>query len=328
MTGPPGRRELTHGARRRHHRLPRPGRGRRRARPRRDDAGGGPGRQPGLRRPLRSRPRRRLGGGARPDRRRRHRPPRAAPRARGHPRGVVVYLHGGGWVVDDIDGYDCLGRTLAVRSGWAVLLVDYRKAPEDPYPAAVHDAWAGLLEGDRRRAALATAAGGDLPLAVAGDSAGGNLAAVVAQQAARDGGPRLDLQALVYPVTDHDTATASYTDPANALMLTRAAMEHFWSLYVPDEARRAEPAASPLRATDLARLDGLAPALVLLPEHDVLRDEGEAYAAALAAAGVPVDLQVAPGQMHGFFQFVNVLPGAADGMATVVAALDRAATRA
>lgn len=246
----------------------------------------------------------------------------------GTPRGVVVYLHGGGWVVDDIDGYDCLGRTLAARSGWAVLMVDYRKAPEDPYPAAVHDAWAGLLEGEQQRTRLTQETGADLRLAVAGDSAGGNLAAVVAQRTARDGGPRVDLQVLVYPVTDHDTTTASYTDPANALMLTREAMEHFWSLYVPDADRRAEPAASPLRSTDLARLDGLAPALVLLPEHDVLRDEGEAYAAALTAAGVPVDLQVAPGQMHGFFQFVNVLPGAADGMATVVAALDRAATRA
>jgi acetyl esterase len=243
----------------------------------------------------------------------------------GTPHGVVVYLHGGGWVVDDIDGYDCLGRTLATQSGWAVLIVDYRKAPEDPYPAAVHDAWAGLLAGDEQRTRLAAETGADLRLAVAGDSAGGNLAAVVAQRASRTGAPRVDLQALVYPVTDHDTATASYTDPANALMLTREAMEHFWGLYVPDPAQRAEPDASPLRAPDLARLDGLAPALVLLPEHDVLRDEGEAYAAALDAAGVPVDLRIAPGQMHGFFQFVNVLPGAADGMAVVVEALHRAA---
>lgn len=233
--------------------------------------------------------------------------------------GLVVYLHGGGWVVDDIDGYDCLGRTLASRSGHAVLLVDYRKAPEDPFPAATYDAWAGVLEGARRRDAL----GPDLPLVVAGDSAGGNLAAVVAQRSARDGGPAIDLQVLVYPVTDHDTATASYVDPANALMLTREAMEHFWNLYVPDAADRVRPEASPLRALDLARLDGLAPALVLLPEHDVLRDEGAAYAAALQEAGVAVDVQVQAGQMHGFFQFVNVLPGAEAGMSVVVEALTR-----
>ncbi|WP_211225849.1 alpha/beta hydrolase [Nocardioides alkalitolerans] len=240
----------------------------------------------------------------------------------GDVRGVVVYLHGGGWVVDDIDGYDCLGRTLATRSQHAVLLVDYRKAPEDPFPAATHDAWAGVLEGARRRDAL----GADLPLVVAGDSAGGNLAAVVAQRSARDGGPAIDLQVLVYPVTDHDTATASYRDPANALMLTREAMEHFWGLYAPDAADRARPDASPLRAGDLAALGAggrLAPALVLLPEHDVLRDEGAAYAAALREAGVRVDEHVAPGQMHGFFQFVNVLPGAEAGMTVVVEALGR-----
>lgn len=235
------------------------------------------------------------------------------------PAGVVVYLHGGGWVVDDIDGYDTLGRVLAARSGWAVLMVDYRKAPEDPFPAATLDAWAGLAAAARLRDDL----GADLPLAVVGDSSGGNLAAVVAQRAAREAGPALALQVLVYPVTDHDTGTPSYADPANALMLTREAMVRFWELYVPDAADRDRPDASPLRADDLPALRGLAPALVVLPEQDVLRSEGEAYAAALAAAGVEVDLQVVPGQMHGFFQFVNVLPGAVVGMDLVVGALAR-----
>ncbi|MFC4950893.1 alpha/beta hydrolase [Pseudonocardia sp. GCM10023141] len=223
------------------------------------------------------------------------------------PAAVIVYYHGGGWVLGDIDDYDTLGRLLAARTGAAVVLVDYRLAPEHRYPTAAEDAWTALTWVD---AHLEEIAGKRVPLIVAGDSAGGNLSAVVAQRA-RAAGPAIGLQVLVYPVTDADLDTTTYADPANQLMLSRDTMIWFWDHYAPDPADRRKPDASPLRAADLS---GLPPAVVLLAEHDVLRAEGEAYAAALRAAGVPVELRVLDGQMHAFFQLVNVLPGAADGL--------------
>jgi acetyl esterase len=150
----------------------------------------------------------------------------------------------------------------------------------------------------------------NLPIIVAGDSAGGNLSAVVARRARDQHGPAIALQVLVYPVTDANLDTASYTDPANQLLLSRDSMAWFWDHYVPDHARRSEPDASPLQASDLAHLP---PALVITAEHDVLRDEGEAYAAALEAAGVPVTLTRYAGQMHGFFT-VLVLPTGAQAI--------------
>jgi acetyl esterase len=235
----------------------------------------------------------------------------------GEIRALVVYYHGGGWVIGNIDEYDNIARTLANALHAAVVNVDYRLAPEHRYPAAADDAWTALQWAAGKRVEIA---GGPVPMIVMGDSAGGNLSAVVAQKARDAGAPELAAQVLIYPVTDADLDNDTYADPANQLMLTRDAMIWFWDHYAPDQASRAKPDASPLQAGSLA---GLAPAIVLTAEHDVLRAEGEAYAEALREAGVPVVHRRFAGQMHGFFPMVNVLPGSADGIAYVTEQLSR-----
>lgn len=232
------------------------------------------------------------------------------------PRGVIVYYHGGGWVIGSLADFDKLGRILAQRTGCTVLLADYRLAPEYRFPTAVDDSWAVLRWADERRAELARP---DAPLIVAGDSAGGNLSAVMAQRAKAAGGPRIALQVLVYPVTDCDLESTSYRDPANQLMLSRESMIWFWDHYAPDPEARLHPDAAPLRNADLLRLP---PAVVLTAEHDVLRDEGELYATRLLKAGVLVRHQRFAGQMHGFFTMVDILPGAAAAMDYVAAAIE------
>ncbi len=234
-----------------------------------------------------------------------------------HPRGLIVYLHGGGWVIGDNDDYDRVGRLLAQRTSCTVVLVDYRLAPEYRFPVAVDDSWAALRWADERRAELAGDAAA--PLIVAGDSAGGNLAAILAQRAKAAGGPDIALQVLIYPATDTDLDSVSYRDPANQLMLNRESMIWFWDHYLPDMAARVHPEAAPLRATDLSRLP---PAVVLTAEHDVLRDEGELYATRLLKSGVPVKHKRFTGQMHGFFTMVDVLPGAAEAHEYVGAAIE------
>jgi len=222
--------------------------------------------------------------------------------------GLVVFYHGGGWVIGGIDENDALCRTLAVKLGAAVVNVDYRLAPEHPYPAGPEDCWAALRWAAQRMPEIA---GHDVPLIVMGDSAGGNLSAVIAQRALQAGGPRIDCQVLVYPVTDSDFETDGYRDPANQLMLSTDAMRWFWDHYVPDPADRQDPDIAPIRA---GRLAGLPAAVVLTAEYDVLRDEGEAYAARLRDAGVPVELRRFAGQMHGFFTMLNILPGSAQAI--------------
>ena len=236
------------------------------------------------------------------------------------PRGVIVYYHGGGWVIGGLADFDKLGRLLAHRTGCTVLLVDYRLAPEYRFPTAVDDAWAALRWADEHRAEL-TGAGrpeSEAPLIVAGDSAGGNLSAIMALRARAAGGPPIALQVLVYPVTDCDLESTSYRDPANQLMLSRESMVWFWDHYAPDPEARVHPDASPLRSANFA---GLPPAVILTAEHDVLRDEGELYATRLVKAGVPVRHQRFAGQMHGFFTMVDALPGAAAGLDYVTAAI-------
>ena len=232
-------------------------------------------------------------------------------------RALVVYYHGGGWVIGNLETHDHLVRVLANRLHAAVVNVDYRLAPEYRFPTAADDAWAALQWAS---AHMAEIAGGTVPLVVMGDSAGGNLSAVVARRARDAGGPQLASQVLVYPVTDADLDTASYLDPENQLLLTRESMIWFWDHYAPDPADRKHPDASPLRADDLS---GLAPAIVLTAEHDPLRDEGEAYAEQLALAGVPVRQQRFAGQMHAFFTMVGVLPGSAAGIDYVCEHLDQ-----
>ncbi len=232
------------------------------------------------------------------------------------PAGVIVYYHGGGWVVGSIDESDALGRKLAERTSCAVVLVDYRLAPEHRYPVAVDDSYAAL---EWTAAHMDQIAGRELPLIVAGDSAGGNLSAVMAIRARDRNGPKIAMQVLIYPVTDANFDRPSYLDPENQLLLTRDSMIWFFDHYIPDVSRRTEPEASPLYTPDLS---GLPPAVVLTAEHDPLRDEGEEYAQRLEDAGVPVDFQRHDRQMHAFFALL-MLPGSERGFQQVVKAIRR-----
>ncbi len=230
---------------------------------------------------------------------------------------LVVYLHGGGWVIGNLETHDQVVRVLANRLHAAIVNVDYRLAPEHPFPIAADDSWTALLWADEHMAEIA---GGAVPLVVMGDSAGGNLSAVVARRARDAGGPEVATQVLVYPVTDADLDTPCYLDPENQLLLTRESMIWFWDHYAPEPADRKHPDASPLQAGDLT---GLPPAIVLTAEHDPLRDEGEAYAEKLALAGVPVTQRRFRGQIHAFFTMVGVLPGSADAIDYVTEQLSR-----
>lgn len=231
---------------------------------------------------------------------------------------LVVFFHGGGWVICDLDTHDPVCRALANAAGAVVMSVDYRLAPEHRFPAAAEDAYAAVCWAGAHAAEL----GGDATrLAVAGDSAGGNLATVAALMVRDRGGPPLRFQALVYPVTDCNFETPSYRENAEGYMLTRDAMRWFWSHYAPGEADAASPYASPLRAPDLR---GLPPALVITAEFDPLRDEGEAYARRLQEAGVPAVLTRYDGVIHGFFTMLDILDQARQAVDQVGAALRRA----
>jgi acetyl esterase len=214
---------------------------------------------------------------------------------------ALVYFHGGGWVIGSLDTHDSLCKALANRSGACVVSVDYRLAPEHGWPAAAEDCYAATCHVAEEGAALGI---DGARLAVGGDSAGGNLAAVVALLARDRGAPRLRHQVLIYPVTDHDFETASYRENGEGYFLTTAMMRWFWDHYVADASRRADPSASPLRAEKLA---GLPPATVLTAEYDPLRDEGEAYAARLREAGVPVTCTRYAGQIHGFVSLLDLI---------------------
>jgi acetyl esterase len=207
-----------------------------------------------------------------------------------------------------LDSYDTLLRALANASGAAVTAVDYRLAPEHRFPAALDDCLAAIRW---------LARDGGEPIAVAGDSAGGNLATVAARRLR--GEVPLRLQALIYPVTDAALNTPSYRRFADGYGLSAASMRRFWNLYL-DGADGSDPDASPLRAPDLA---GVAPALVVTAEADVLRDEGEAYAAALREAGVATELVRWPGAIHGCLRWLAVTSVARELIGTVSVALRR-----
>jgi acetyl esterase len=206
---------------------------------------------------------------------------------------VLVFFHGGGFVIGDLDTHDPACRVLANRSGAAVLSVDYRRAPEQKFPAAVEDAWAAVQWAHEHGATVGL---DSARIAVGGDSAGGNLAAVTALMA-RDAGLRLAFQLLIYPTTDMAAETASQREFADGYFLTRDAMHWFFGHYLarPEDAR--DWRASPLRAASLA---GVAPALVLTAGYDPLRDEGKAYADRLRDAGVAVRYHCYEGMIHAF----------------------------
>jgi acetyl esterase len=228
---------------------------------------------------------------------------------------VLVYFHGGGWVIGNLEAYDATCRALTKAAGCIVIAMEYRLAPEHTFPAAPEDCYAATCW----VAANAAAIGGDpRRIAIGGDSAGGNLTAVVAQMARDRGGPALVYQLLVYPVTNYDYDTASYRENADGYLLTRDAMVWFWNHYLRSAADGDHPLASPLRASDLR---GLPPAMVLTAEFDPLRDEGEAYARRLQEAGVPVTLKRYTGMIHGFFSLGTVLDQGKQAMADAAAAL-------
>ena len=227
---------------------------------------------------------------------------------------LVAYLHGGGWLLGTLDSFDTVCRALANAAGALVASVGYRLAPEHPFPAGLDD----CLAVTRRLRATGAELGGDPErLALVGDSAGGNLAAVLARRLRDAGDPPPRLQALIYPVTDARLNRPSALAFATGYGLTLEGMHRFWGLYL-DGHEPGDPDASPLRADDLA---GLPPAFVLTAGHDILRDEGEAYARALEAAGVPVALRRYDGAIHGFWRWQATVAAAPRAVADVAAAL-------
>jgi acetyl esterase len=228
-----------------------------------------------------------------------------------HPRDrVVTYLHGGGWVVGDLDTHDPVCRRLANALGATIVAVDYRLAPEHPHPAPLDDTMAALRW-------TAAAHPGQRHI-VAGDSAGASLAGGAARRA-RSGGPTLAAQLLIYPATDPAMRQQSFKDNAEGYFLTAADMAWFYDHYLPEQAQRTDPDIALLNAPDLT---GLPPSVVATAEFDPLRDEGDAYAARLRDAGVEVRHVPGPGLMHGYFAFLGLVDEAERRVAAACAALE------
>jgi acetyl esterase len=217
---------------------------------------------------------------------------------------VILYMHGGGWVLGNADTHDRLVRELAVGTGAAVAFVEYDRSPEAHYPVAIEQGYATAQWIGREGAANQL---DPVHMAVAGDSVGGGMTAALALMANERGDVRFVHQSMYYPVTDAAMDTASYEQFAEGYFLLAKSMAWFWDAYLPDVERRSEPFASPLRASD-EQLAGLPPALVIVDEADVLRDEGEAYAARLRAAGVEVTTVRYDGITHDFMM-LNPLSG-------------------
>jgi acetyl esterase/lipase len=229
---------------------------------------------------------------------------------------VILYMHGGGWVLGNAETHDRLVRELAVGTGAAVAFVEYDRSPEAHYPVAIEQGYATAQWIVREGAANKL---DPERIAVAGDSVGGGMTAALALMANERGDVRFVQQSMYYPVTDARMDTASYEQFAEGYFLTAKTMSWFWDAYLPDRERRSEPFASPLRASD-EQLAGLPPALVIVDEADVLRDEGEAYAARLRAAGVPVTTVRYDGITHDFMM-LNPLSGTHATRAAVAQAI-------
>ncbi|HKT19748.1 MAG TPA: alpha/beta hydrolase [Stellaceae bacterium] len=230
------------------------------------------------------------------------------------PRALVVFYHGGGWVTGGIDESEIIARFMVEKTSAGVVLVDYRLAPEHPYPAPLEDCYDALLWSAKEAVKLR------VPVVIAGDSAGGNLATVCAMLARDKGGPKIALQIMMYPVCDCDMETQSYKAFGSGYVLTGPDMGWFYDHYLQgDKAKRADPLISPLRARDLK---GLPPALIQTAEYDVLRDEAETYGKRLAAAGLKVWIKRYQGVTHGFIRMQNMLDVAQRAMGDIATAMD------
>jgi len=234
------------------------------------------------------------------------------------PRPALIYFHGGGWVVCDLDTHDVVCTAIANRAGSTVIAVDYRLAPEHKFPAAVIDSYAATAW----VASHAEQLGVDPKrISVGGDSAGGNLAAVVSLKSRDEKGPAIALQVMVYPVTDLSSfSTPSYEEFGESHYLTKKEMEWFRENYLRNMDDARNPDASPLLARDLG---GLPPALIITAECDPLRDEGAAYAKRLQDAGVPLTYTCYPGMIHPFFSLSGAIPQAFDAIQQVADAVAR-----
>jgi acetyl esterase len=229
---------------------------------------------------------------------------------------VVVFFHGGGFVVGDLDTHDGTCRQHAVGASAVVVSVDYRLAPEHPYPAAIDDAWAATQWVAAHGAEIGADAG---RLAVAGDSAGGNISAVVAQRSRDEGGPPILFQLLWYPATLWDSSLPSFRENADAPVLGSAAVATFSRYYAGEiDLFNPPPGMAPGRAANLA---GLPAAYIAVAGHDPLRDDGRRYGELLAAAGVPVEVHNAETMVHGYLGYAGVVPAATAAMDRGLAAL-------
>lgn len=231
---------------------------------------------------------------------------------------ALVWFHGGGWVVGDLESADATARHLTVGANCVVVSVDYRLAPEAKFPGPAEDCYAATKWVAQNAASINADSG---KIAVGGDSAGGNLAAAISLMARDRGGPPLALQLLVYPVTDRDFSTESYVQNAEGYQLTRESMVWYWEHYLKADADAANPYAAPLQAQDLRNLP---PALVITAEYDPLRDEGEAYAHRLEAAGVSTTCTRYDGMIHGFFGMAAAIDKGKQAIAQGSAALKEA----